>query len=102
MQLKILLNYQESEEKLGKSDCAGCFIINETDNRKFAGNFWIANAKYIKQLPYGLEIVKKTSDRYAAEVWVLLNKNANAVELWKSFNDTISFISYFRNYEGII
>ena len=69
----LVERYFECLDALETSDLVGCNLL-EQPHRHFSGNFWWANAMYLRNLP-----PVPTGDRHEAEWWVLRHPGVDAV-----------------------
>lgn len=74
----LVERYSECLETLETSDAMGCNLL-EQPRRHFSGNFWWANAKYLRKLK-----AVPTGNRQEAEWWVLRHPGATAVSCHNS------------------
>ena len=63
---------------LAEYDAIGCNLLDEP-RRHFSGNFWWANARYVKRLA-----PVPTTNRHAAEMWILSDPAGKALSLHDS------------------
>ena len=48
--------------------------------KHYSGNFWWANSNYIKKL----DMLSDSSERHAAEIWILSDLTVNSFEIYNS------------------
>jgi GR25 family glycosyltransferase involved in LPS biosynthesis/glycosyltransferase involved in cell wall biosynthesis len=74
----LVENHQQPLERLCQADMVGCNLLAHP-HRHFSGNFWWANAGYLRRLP-----VVPAGDRHQSEWWVLSEAAVQAVSLHDS------------------
>ena len=68
-------------ELLKKYDTIGCnYMETELLTKHYSGNFWWANSNYIKKL----DMLSDSSERHAAEIWILSDLTVNSFEIYNS------------------
>jgi GR25 family glycosyltransferase involved in LPS biosynthesis len=74
----LVERHAETLTALGAHDVVGCNLLDRPQ-RHFSGNFWWANARYLKTLP-----PVPTIDRHKAEWWVMGGDGVRAVSVHDS------------------